>query len=201
MQRLERGLTVLLRTTHALSQLGEYAWVNAAANLLRGGVALLELPPEQLQLLLVFAQKRRLIQVLVDDGGVLDVLGTVGKDKRGEGLRVRLQCGGDAGDQRRLAVAAEGVPQGACQDGVSKRHVPMTTTAFARESRDDVAELMQGFVDLLRLLQSLARDTRLPQLLAAGQVDNVQLAKAVRGGVRLIPLHHLHDDGEHGVGA
>src|SRR3989338_6834700 len=71
---------------------------------------------ESLQLTLVLqGDSAWIVDVVVDGGLVLDVLGAIGELERGEGLGVTFESWGDAGDEGRLAVAAERVGEGVGQ--------------------------------------------------------------------------------------
>jgi hypothetical protein len=85
-----------------------------------------------------------------------------------------LEGGADHGHHGGLAVAAEGVLEDARELGVAVGDV--LAAAGVGERGDDVAEGAQALVDLLGLLEALARRAREAHALGACEVDEVELS-------------------------
>ena len=77
------------------------------------------------------------------------------KVQRAESLFRVVQDRTDAHNHQSLAVLGKGILQQVRQCRVSERNVAL----FGRSGCDDVTQCGEGFVDVLGLLQSLARGT------------------------------------------
>lgn len=117
----------------------------------------------------------------------LDLAHALGEAQRAQRLRHRLERGRQLDEHERLGVLLQRVLQQVRQHRVAVRDVLVLVGA----RRDDVAERRERVVDLLCLLERLARNAGARDALGAGQVDEVQLAHArlVRDAVAAAGVH------------
>mmetsp|Transcript_84363 Transcript_84363/g.239284 ORF Transcript_84363/g.239284 Transcript_84363/m.239284 type:complete len:600 (+) Transcript_84363:3-1802(+) len=122
----------------------------------------------------------------------LDILGADGEVQGAQRLGDIALRGRALHDHQRLRVAAERVLQHHRELRVPVGHV----LGLGRQGGDHAAQRGQALVDVLGLLDALARHARLAHVFGAGQVDEVDLAVVLprilffpRLGLR----HHLHD--------
>mmetsp|Transcript_57268 Transcript_57268/g.150720 ORF Transcript_57268/g.150720 Transcript_57268/m.150720 type:complete len:365 (+) Transcript_57268:1004-2098(+) len=127
----------------------------------------------------------------VDLHDVLDHLGALAEAQRADRLLL-VEVGGRArDDERRLRVASQGLLQHAGELGVAVGHVRVL---LVRQRVDDVAQGGQGPVDVLGLVEALARRARLRDLLTPRKVDKVELPHLHRAVVQILLLYRQHED-------
>ncbi|KAH9390187.1 hypothetical protein TYRP_007741 [Tyrophagus putrescentiae] len=126
-----------------------------------------------------------------------DLLGALRVLQRTQRVLEVIQARADGGDDGGLGLAAERVLQQTGQLRVAVGNV----ARFLHQQRDDAAQRQQALVDVGRLAGALLHGARAADVLAAGQVDQVQLADLED----LLAVHqHLldvHGDGEDAVRA
>ncbi|KAH9390135.1 hypothetical protein TYRP_007684 [Tyrophagus putrescentiae] len=126
-----------------------------------------------------------------------DLLGALRVLQRTQRVLEVVQARADGGDDGGLGLAAERVLQQTGQLRVAVGNV----ARFLHQQRDDATERQQALVDVGRLAGALLHGARAADVLAAGQVDQVQLADLED----LLAVHqHLldvHGDGEDAVRA
>mmetsp|Transcript_29973 Transcript_29973/g.88968 ORF Transcript_29973/g.88968 Transcript_29973/m.88968 type:complete len:392 (-) Transcript_29973:193-1368(-) len=129
--------------------------------------------------------------LVVDLHHVLDHLRTLAEPQGADRLLL-VEVGRRArDDEGRLGVAAERLLQHPRELRVAVRHMG---GLLVRQRVDDVAKRREGTVDVLGLVQPLARRTRLGHLLAPGEVDQVQLPHLHRAVVQVLLLNGEHED-------
>ena len=148
-------------------------------------------------------------QGCIDCGVEADELGTAAESQR----RKRL---GDVGrgwraatDERRAAVAPDGIREQPCEYRRAERNVcrgaaDLLASLRAGQSVDHVAEGEEGSINLLRFGKALPRDARAANVLRARQIDQHELRMHVglgrppfliTGGATLSAVGALHKDG------
>mmetsp|Transcript_94804 Transcript_94804/g.274119 ORF Transcript_94804/g.274119 Transcript_94804/m.274119 type:complete len:221 (-) Transcript_94804:614-1276(-) len=127
--------------------------------------------------------------VYLDD--ILDHLRTLAEAQCADGfllVEVRWRA---SDDQRCLRIAAKRLLKHTSELGVPVWHVGVL---LVRQGVDHIAQRGQGTIDVLGLIEPLARSAGLRDLLAARQVDQMQLAHLDGTIVQILLLNRQHED-------